>query len=90
MWVCVHEESAHRGQKRVSDPLTLELESVRSLMMWVLEIEHRFSRRAACTLNHRVTSLTLYFFYCCFLFSNFRVTGYLLIQLENYICLYLL
>lgn len=36
VWVCAYERIACRGQKRAVDPLDLELQSVVSLLTWVL------------------------------------------------------
>lgn len=36
VWVCAYECIACRGQKREVDPLDLELQSVVSLLTWVL------------------------------------------------------
>lgn len=42
---------AHRGKKRVLDPLTLELQVVVSHSSWVLGIELRSPGRATSILN---------------------------------------
>lgn len=42
---------AYRGQKRVSDPLELELQEVVSHLIWMLGIELRSYGRAVSALN---------------------------------------
>ena len=54
--VCVCVCGVHGGQKRVSDPLELELQVVVSRLMWVLVTELRSSTRAARALNTLATS----------------------------------
>jgi hypothetical protein len=50
---CVpHVCSTHRGQKRASDPLELELQALVSCSTQVLGTELRSSARTARTLNH--------------------------------------
>lgn len=46
---CLH--VYHRGQKRVLDPLELELRVLANWLMWVLGTEPRSSVRAASALN---------------------------------------
>jgi len=47
---------AHKGQKRASDLLELELQVVVGCLMWVLGTELRSFARAANTLNCRAVS----------------------------------
>lgn len=55
-YMSVH-ESVHKGQQKVSDSLELEeLETVLSLLTWVLRTELNSSGRAATTLNHGAAS----------------------------------
>lgn len=49
--VCTH-VSVCGGQKKMSDPLEVELHVVVSYLTWVLRTEPRFSERAVNTLNH--------------------------------------
>lgn len=51
----VHVE-AYRGQRRVSDPLELELQVVVSCLRWMLGTEPMCSARAVSTLSHQVLS----------------------------------
>lgn len=46
---------AHRGQKRKSDALELELQACASHLTWMLENELGSSRRAVHALNYGVT-----------------------------------
>jgi hypothetical protein len=65
---CVHEDSAHTGQKIVSNSLKVEIVAVEHSMVWALETELRSSKRGVCTPNHPATSLTPYVSYCGSLF----------------------
>jgi len=60
----------HRGQKRASDPLALEIQVVVSFLTWGLGTKLRFSARLVCTLNCWVHSLVLLatLLNCCWLF----------------------
>lgn len=49
--VCAYKCSAHRGQKRSSDLLELELQSVVGHLMWVRETELKSSARTMSAHN---------------------------------------
>lgn len=51
VWVCAQCRCC-RDQKRVLDPIELELQTVRSCPMWVRGSELKSSGRAICALNH--------------------------------------
>ena len=48
---------ASRGQKKLSDPLNLELQVIIGYLMWVLGIELWFSGRVVSVLSHGVISI---------------------------------
>lgn len=52
MNICYMYAGTHVGQRRMPDPLELELQVVVSLLMWVLGVKLESSERAASDLNH--------------------------------------
>jgi hypothetical protein len=57
MCMLAHECRTCGGERKVLDPMELELEVVVSCLMSVLGIESRSSGKAACALNWGVISL---------------------------------
>jgi hypothetical protein len=60
-FMCTTACSTHRGQKRVGDPMELELQAVVNCLVWVVGTKRGFSEASA--LNLWATSLRTYFIF---------------------------